>query len=53
MTAHNGADAASSGSSYGGKITAAVVVTCIVAASGGLIFGYDVGISGIYIHTYE
>ncbi|XP_027092631.1 sugar transport protein 5 [Coffea arabica] len=29
-----------------GKITAAVVITCIVAASGGLIFGYDIGISG-------
>ncbi|GAB2260450.1 hypothetical protein Droror1_Dr00011305 [Drosera rotundifolia] len=29
-----------------GQITAAVMVTCIVAASGGLIFGYDIGISG-------
>lgn len=28
------------------KITAAVVMTCVVAASGGLIFGYDIGISG-------
>ncbi|KAK2442395.1 sugar transport protein [Trifolium repens] len=28
------------------KITLAVVVTCIVAASSGLIFGYDLGISG-------
>ncbi|XP_074272659.1 sugar transport protein 5-like [Silene latifolia] len=31
---------------YGGRITLAVVITCIVAASGGLIFGYDIGISG-------
>ncbi|XP_057973955.1 sugar transport protein 5 isoform X2 [Malania oleifera] len=31
---------------FGGSITASVVVTCIVAASGGLIFGYDIGISG-------
>ncbi|GMH21870.1 hypothetical protein Nepgr_023713 [Nepenthes gracilis] len=31
---------------FGGRITAAVVITCIVAASGGLIFGYDIGISG-------
>ncbi|CAA7018711.1 unnamed protein product [Microthlaspi erraticum] len=28
------------------KITAAVVMTCVVAASSGLIFGYDIGISG-------
>uniref|UniRef100_A0A5B7BSY0 Putative sugar transport protein 5 n=1 Tax=Davidia involucrata TaxID=16924 RepID=A0A5B7BSY0_DAVIN len=28
------------------RITASVVVTCIVAASGGLLFGYDIGISG-------
>lgn len=31
---------------YGGRITVSVVMTCIVAASGGLIFGYDIGISG-------
>ncbi|BFG19283.1 hypothetical protein CerSpe_055570 [Prunus speciosa] len=29
-----------------GKITVSVVITCIVAASCGLIFGYDIGISG-------
>ncbi|KAH7524398.1 hypothetical protein FEM48_Zijuj06G0115000 [Ziziphus jujuba var. spinosa] len=28
------------------KITLSVVITCIVAASSGLIFGYDIGISG-------
>ena len=28
------------------KITLSVVITCIVAASSGLIFGYDLGISG-------
>ncbi|KAK7321178.1 hypothetical protein VNO77_31542 [Canavalia gladiata] len=31
---------------FNGKITLSVVITCIVAASGGLIFGYDIGISG-------
>uniref|UniRef100_A0A0E0KRC0 Major facilitator superfamily (MFS) profile domain-containing protein n=1 Tax=Oryza punctata TaxID=4537 RepID=A0A0E0KRC0_ORYPU len=31
---------------YGGGITFSVVVTCLMAASGGLIFGYDIGISG-------
>ncbi|CAI0442124.1 unnamed protein product [Linum tenue] len=31
---------------FGGRITSSVVVTCVVAASSGLIFGYDIGISG-------
>ncbi|KAK7353073.1 hypothetical protein VNO80_18509 [Phaseolus coccineus] len=29
-----------------GKITLSIVITCIVAASSGLLFGYDLGISG-------
>lgn len=31
---------------FAGKITLSVIITCIVAASGGLLFGYDIGISG-------
>lgn len=31
---------------YGSALTVPVVVTCLMAASGGLIFGYDIGISG-------
>ncbi|KAG8082170.1 hypothetical protein GUJ93_ZPchr0014g47079 [Zizania palustris] len=31
---------------YGGGMTASVVVTCLMAASCGLIFGYDIGVSG-------
>ncbi|PKI72993.1 hypothetical protein CRG98_006596 [Punica granatum] len=31
---------------YNGGLTAFVVITCIVAAMGGLLFGYDIGISG-------
>lgn len=31
------------------KVTASVVITCIVAASSGLIFGYDIGISGPFL----
>ncbi|KAK7275056.1 hypothetical protein RIF29_16163 [Crotalaria pallida] len=31
---------------YPGKLTLRVVLTCIMAASGGLIFGYDHGVSG-------
>ncbi|GKV41091.1 hypothetical protein SLEP1_g48670 [Rubroshorea leprosula] len=33
-------------SNFNSRITASVVITCIVAASSGLIFGYDIGISG-------
>ncbi|TKW04745.1 hypothetical protein SEVIR_7G129000v4 [Setaria viridis] len=35
-----------SSADYGGRVTFSVVVTCLMAASGGLIFGYDIGISG-------
>ena len=31
---------------YPGKLTMFVLLACIVAATGGLIFGYDIGISG-------
>ncbi|KAK8501871.1 hypothetical protein V6N13_023345 [Hibiscus sabdariffa] len=34
------------GKDYPGNLTPFVTVTCIVAAMGGLIFGYDIGISG-------
>ncbi|RLN04651.1 hypothetical protein C2845_PM13G18020 [Panicum miliaceum] len=34
------------GGDYGGGVTFSVVVTCLMAASCGLIFGYDSGISG-------
>lgn len=36
----------SNGKEYPGELTLYVTVTCIVAAMGGLIFGYDIGISG-------
>ncbi|KAL6650831.1 hypothetical protein ACP70R_009756 [Stipagrostis hirtigluma subsp. patula] len=31
---------------YGGGVTFSVVLTCLMAASCGLIFGYDIGVSG-------
>ena len=31
---------------YDGRTTFFVLLTCVLAASGGLMFGYDVGISG-------
>ncbi|KAI5407995.1 Sugar transport protein 5 [Lathyrus oleraceus] len=30
----------------GGKLTLSIIISCIVAASSGLLFGYDLGISG-------
>ncbi|KAJ6701649.1 MAJOR FACILITATOR SUGAR TRANSPORTER MAJOR FACILITATOR SUPERFAMILY-RELATED [Salix koriyanagi] len=36
----------SGGKEYPGKFTGRVFLTCIFAATGGLIFGYDLGISG-------
>ncbi|KAJ4783515.1 hypothetical protein LUZ62_034761 [Rhynchospora pubera] len=35
-----------SGPQYGGKITSFVVLSCVTAGMGGLILGYDVGVSG-------
>ncbi|GAB2217207.1 hypothetical protein Droror1_Dr00000379 [Drosera rotundifolia] len=42
------ADSSHGGNGGGGgvRLTVQVLITCIVAASGGLIFGYDIGISG-------
>ncbi|ONK61235.1 uncharacterized protein A4U43_C08F27610 [Asparagus officinalis] len=37
---------ADGGKEYPGKMTLFVFITCLVAATGGLIFGYDIGISG-------
>ncbi|XP_071707580.1 hexose carrier protein HEX6 [Rutidosis leptorrhynchoides] len=31
---------------YNGRVTSFVVLSCVVAATGGIIFGYDIGISG-------
>ena len=39
------------GKEYPGNLTPYVLVTCVVAAMGGLIFGYDIGISGNYTRT--
>jgi hypothetical protein len=36
----------SHGKDYPGSLTFKVLLTCIVASMGGLIFGYDLGISG-------
>ncbi|MED6109614.1 Sugar transport protein 5 [Stylosanthes scabra] len=39
-------DASSAANGFDSRITSSVLLTCFVAASSGLIFGYDIGISG-------
>ncbi len=41
-----GVIASSKGKAYPGKLTGNVLITCLIAATGGLIFCYDLGISG-------
>lgn len=41
-----GGGIATGNGNYEGRVTPFVVATCLVAATGGLIFGYDIGISG-------
>ena len=37
---------------YQGKVTSYVIIACIVAAVGGSLFGYDIGISGTFVFFY-
>ncbi|XP_030451898.1 sugar transport protein 1-like isoform X1 [Syzygium oleosum] len=46
MPAAGGIVSGGSDREYPGKLTGNVLVTCVVGAMGGLIFGYDIGISG-------
>jgi hypothetical protein len=42
------------GDGSGGELTFSVLITCLVAASGGLIFGYDIGISGqVHVQAHD
>ncbi|KAJ3683833.1 hypothetical protein LUZ60_014060 [Juncus effusus] len=41
-----GLSVAASGTEFEAKITPIVIISCILASTGGLMFGYDVGISG-------
>jgi hypothetical protein len=49
-----GAFATSGGGDFEAKITPIVIISCIMAATGGLMFGYDVGVSGHFflINTF-
>ena len=35
------------------KLTTQVIVCSVIAAFGGLMFGYDIGISGMYCQPYQ
>lgn len=37
---------------YGGRITVFVALSCVTAALGGAIFGYDLGTSGKMLHGH-
>ena len=39
------------GVGYPGKLTRSVLISCVLGAMGGLIFGYDIGISGEFMNT--
>lgn len=41
-----GLHVSAAGVEFEAKTTPIVIISCIMAASGGLMFGYDVGVSG-------
>lgn len=43
---------AAGGSEFEAKITPIVIISCIMAATGGLMFGYDIGVSGLYSQPF-
>ena len=46
MPAVGGTGIGGRGKEYPGNLNRHVITACVVAAMGGLIFGYDIGISG-------
>ena len=40
------------GEGYNGRMTSFVVLCCMIAATGGVIFGYDIGISGLSLFNF-
>ncbi|KAJ1406759.1 Sugar transporter, conserved site [Sesbania bispinosa] len=43
---------ANDGKGYNGKVTSIVILSCMVAATGGIIFGYDIGISAGLVASF-
>jgi hypothetical protein len=50
MTGGGMSVSAPGGVEFEAKITPIVIISCIMAATGGLMFGYDVGISGTNLY---
>lgn len=48
MAIHFSAPIEAGATAYNGRITLFVVLSCVTAAMGGIIFGYDIGVSGEY-----
>jgi len=40
-----------SANDFEAKITPIVILSCVMAATGGLMFGYDIGVSGNILHS--
>lgn len=53
MAVGSGVSVGSEVGKYNGQITPFVVLSCMVAATGGIIFGYDIGISGFQTTTHS
>lgn len=45
-SALNPGDASARAGDYEGRVTAKVVIACFIAATGGMLFGYDLGVTG-------
>ena len=45
--------AGTGGVDYEAKITPVVIISCLMAATGGLMFGYDIGISGMFRIVFQ
>lgn len=46
MAIHFSSAVEAEATAYSGRITLFVVLSCVTAAMGGVIFGYDIGVSG-------
>ena len=44
------AGAAARAGDYEGRVTFKVIMACMIAATGGLLFGYDLGVTGKPVH---
>lgn len=45
----NDGEAAAGGNGGGGEVTFTVVMSCLTAGAGGLLLGYDIGVTGQWL----